>query len=212
MMIDETHMPGGSSRERDADVLLSRMIDGEASADDQRAFEALAEENPILWRDLALGQRDSTALAIAVKRRLAAAEHVELPSPRGRAEAQNANRRAGAGPWLLAGAGWAAAAILAAALFFADWERSEASGPVVVHAAQQVSPDEQLRSYLRAPYVLGELEPMMERVDELPDGRIAVVALRRIQEVVFLDEDDILPVDEDRHFMKDPAELREMRH
>ncbi len=197
------HMPS----EENADLLISRMIDGEASPEDERAFERLAEVQPQLWRDLATRQRDAAQLARAADRQLALADRVSLPHrATGSIAFPHAARRHGG--WLFASAGWAAAITLLLLWRLAAPGTMNDATPTHIQNAAQLTPDEQLRSYLRAPYVLGELDPLMERVDTLPDGRIAVVAQRRIQEVLILDENDALPVDEQRYFMRDPAELR----
>jgi hypothetical protein len=62
------------------DLLISRIADGEASAQDWTAFGALAERAPEAWKHLAQAQRDHQALSLAVGVALHAAERVELPS------------------------------------------------------------------------------------------------------------------------------------
>lgn len=201
--------------ESTADLLISRMIDCEASEEDERAFAQLAESRPALWRELALQQRDAAALTAAVERRLTLSERVTLAPSHPPAHQRDfipfpiaARKHAS---WLFASAGWAAAIAMVLVWRLATPGGFASPANPHIQNAVQMTPEEQLRSYLQAPYVLGELDAVMERVDTLPDGRIAVVALRRIQEVLFLDESDVLPVDDERHFMKDPAELRSAR-
>ena len=63
------------------DLLLTRVMDGRASADEWDAFRALASRDPSAWADLQAMQRDHEHLTAEVDRALARAELVALPDP-----------------------------------------------------------------------------------------------------------------------------------
>lgn len=63
----------------DPELLISRIVDGEATPGDWAAFRALAEREPSLWRDLAEGQRAQEELAADVSRLLSVAGRVDVP-------------------------------------------------------------------------------------------------------------------------------------
>lgn len=91
----------------DAEMLISRVVDGEARETDWSAFRTLAEADPTLWRELAEYQRDHAELAAAVQAAVASADAVEA------GVGDEINRRFAeriklAGSW----GGWAAAAAI----------------------------------------------------------------------------------------------------
>jgi hypothetical protein len=93
-------------------VLISRVVDGDADDREWLELESLASRDPQLWRELALAQRDQTALARAMADVSAVAEGVALPQRQQGAEPEGAithiklNRL---GAWT----GWAVAAAVA---------------------------------------------------------------------------------------------------
>ncbi|MHC4946699.1 MAG: hypothetical protein ACYTG1_00345 [Planctomycetota bacterium] len=189
--------------ERGVEILMTRIIDGEASIDDQRDFERHADGEPSWWRRLALRQLDMVALAGAVEPTLERAAGVELPAaaPRGRLAPA------------LAFTGWAAVLCLAV-----GWGLSALSGPGAPApvmqpmssspAAAPMDPDELLRRYKQAPFVLDELDPILLEAEALSDGRTALHFVRRIEEVAFIDDAETAPVDDTGRFLVDPAMLR----
>jgi hypothetical protein len=62
------------------DLLISRIVGADASAQDWSAFNTLAEKSPEAWKLLAQAQRDNQSLSLAVGVALHAADRVELPS------------------------------------------------------------------------------------------------------------------------------------
>jgi len=97
----------------DPDVLISRLVDGCAASGDWDALQALATQSPVLWRELALAQRDHQLLSRRVAAAVAVASNVALPQVQAAAalsfqEAALARRTRVVGTW----AGWAAAAAL----------------------------------------------------------------------------------------------------
>src|SRR5690606_10456044 len=60
------------------EAVISRLVDGEGSPEDWRAFRAMAEREPSLWRELAECQQDHAELCAAVKAAIAVADEVEV--------------------------------------------------------------------------------------------------------------------------------------
>lgn len=104
----------------DKDLLISRVVDGEAGAADWDAFRALAARDPDLWRELAEAQRAHADLSAALAEAIAIADAVEAPVH------EDMTRRF-TDRWRMVGAlgGWAAAAALALA-----WATGMAGEPV----------------------------------------------------------------------------------
>jgi hypothetical protein len=189
--------------ERELDVLINRMIDGEVSEADRRRFDELAASKPGLWRRLALRQQDMALLSEQVGEATAGALHTDLP------HRWLLPRRLS---WPLALAGWAAVLIVAMTWSLSalvDRGLSPMRPGTIPVQNGQLTAEEHLQRYLDAPYVLGDLQPAVLEVEPLSDGRVAVHFVRRIEEVAFLDPDRQLPVDEDGELTKDPIRLRE---
>jgi anti-sigma factor RsiW len=92
----------------DSDLLISRVVDGEASQADWNAFRAMAEREPSLWRDLAECQRDHVDLSACVHAAIRVADGVEAPVQ------EELGRRLSERTRVLATwGGWAAAAAVA---------------------------------------------------------------------------------------------------
>ena len=211
----------GDGAEPDVDRLIGRLVDGEASVADRERFDRLAALEPTLWKRLAETQGTDTLLAGQVELELAGVDQIELPQPH--EAAGPAASDVAAGPAAsdvaagrtssLAWSGWAAAIVLAAVWIVSSSIR-EPTRPLAENAISvgpTLSAEEHLQSYMRAPYVLGELDPMLLQADELSDGRIALRYLRRIEEVVFLDaEQPLPPAAEDGTLGVSPPELREV--
>ena len=199
--MDDLRQPEGES---EADLLISRIIDGEAGGDDRRRFEHLAASEPTLWRQLALRQQDTVLLAEQVERVTAGAVRTELRAP------WLFPSRLG---WTMALSGWAAVLIVALSWAMITLARQSTGGlePTIVYQPNglpQLTSEEHLERYLSAPYVLGPLSPVVTEAEELSDGRVALRFIRRIEEVAFLDPRAELPVDETGELTSDPARLR----
>jgi len=90
------------------DILINRVVDGSASAEDWAELESLASADPGVWRGLGEAQRQHAALSAGVADALAIADGVEAPVEyAGGADRYSAR-------WRVWG-GWAAAAALALA-------------------------------------------------------------------------------------------------
>jgi anti-sigma factor RsiW len=184
------------------DRIITRIIDGEATAGERSTFAADADGNPSMWKSLALAQEQAAVLARTLDDATSTACAVALPAP----------RRVQFGAWPMAVSGWAAAVLIAAIwILLPGVQRGTHDGQLAVlhdEPAATLAADPLLRAYLNAQYVLGEQEPLMLEIEELRDGRIALRMLRRIEEVAFLQPGDELPVDEDGRLLLDPHALR----
>jgi hypothetical protein len=63
-----------------ADILISHVVDGESNAEQWRELEALAAQDPRIWRELAEMQRDAAALRSAMRCGGDIAERIGLPA------------------------------------------------------------------------------------------------------------------------------------
>ncbi len=100
----------------DGDLLISRIVDGEASEGDWTTFRSVAEREPSLWRELAEYQRDQAELSTIVSAAIRVADGVEAPvqEEMGR---RFSDRTRLVSTW----GGWAAAAALVLAWTTGAW-------------------------------------------------------------------------------------------
>jgi hypothetical protein len=170
----------------EADTLIGRIIDREASTGDCDAFERMASVDPILWRALALRHLDMAMLSDRVAQHTDAAERVQLRPLWPRRPALNL---------LVTLSGWAAVFLLglwwAIAMAGRDrvdpeaWRGRSIAEPLAV--VQDLTPEEHYQRYLQAPHVLGELDRILLDTDDLPDGRLRLRFVRRIEEYDIID-------------------------
>ncbi len=150
----------------EADVLIGRIIDLEASGEDQQRFEQLATADPSLWRALATRQQDMAVLAERVTEEISSANGVELPvvSPRRHV------------PWALAYSGWAAVLVIAAV-----WAILPGQEPIPLGVQ---TADEHFEEYRQAPFVQAELDPILLDWERIDDEWIRIFIMRRIEEEI----------------------------
>ncbi|TVQ54003.1 MAG: hypothetical protein EA377_06660 [Phycisphaerales bacterium] len=207
------------------DRLMSRLIDGEADARDADAFEQLAADDGQWWRELGVRQCDQARLRDGAGRTLADLDAVELPVS-DRPQRDDADRKpVASSPWRpwFALSGWAAAILLLLIGWFAggfplgadegvnDLDRQQshlATGTATGTGDRRLTPEQHYRAYLSAPFVVGELDPILLEVDEQAGDLLEIRFLRRIEEVLLVPRDRPLPMDADGRFRTDPAELR----
>ena len=200
------------------DVLIGRIVDGEASTTQRQRFESLAAHDGSLWRRLALRHQDMAMLATHVEPTLNAAEKVELPLVIGDSPviasladgSAKANDRAW---WWLTASGWAAmlaiATVWGSSLLISQRQMNDGVNARSMDArAVNNTPEQHLEQYMHAPYVLGDMPPTLLQVEDLPDGRLAVSYLRRIVEVKYYDKAEDIPLDADGNLSSEPRELR----
>lgn len=187
--MDSMHEHEDPGTERD--VLISRVIDGEASPEDWSRLRAMAAGDAGLWRDLAETQHAAAGLSAAVGEAIMVADGIEAPvGSLGRQQFQRRLRSAGA--W----GGWAAAATLAAGWTFGvdlrpvSDEGSRAGEMVPVQYRPPSTPDEALDQYLelgRKNGVVAGAQPqlLVQSIKPIVDGhgsRFEVVYVRQIVE------------------------------
>jgi hypothetical protein len=180
------------STEAHEHILISRVIDGDASEQDWQTLEGLALREPHIWRDLAEAQRDHAALMRGVASALALADVTPLPSHRdvfdrsGSASAfqQRLHR-------LSAWAGWAVAAVIVLAFtpVGRHFRATNTTGPDLATIGPNFStPDEALANYMtvgaKSGRVLGEVPTrVMVRSNPAAAGEgYEVIYLRQIIE------------------------------
>lgn len=119
MTNERGHHDRSSEHQTDADrdLLITRAIDGRASAIDWATMEALAGRDPSFWRELALAQRDQRVLERLVGVATGVADSVDLPQSAvigtiAHTEQARGGRPSGLRIW----GGWIAAAILFVAI------------------------------------------------------------------------------------------------
>lgn len=125
------------------DILISRVVDGVAGAGDWVELDMLGAADSSLWRELAQAQRDKQLLDQAVGEAIAVADVVSLPKSEW---SELGDRRLRVPQW----AGWAAAAVLAIAMFVTPKIGSTSGNVAGFPPAQQEeqTPDAALNSYL----------------------------------------------------------------
>lgn len=102
------------------DILISRVIDGDATAGEWDELTALAAADPSVWRNLALSLREDKVLTRAMNMDVAVADSIEMPGTGERPAALIELREPGRHPAVLARlggwSGWGIAAVLAIAV------------------------------------------------------------------------------------------------
>lgn len=161
-----------------AEILISRLIDGEAGAAEWHEFQALAADAPALWRELAESQRQNVLLGAAVAEATKAAAAIDLPDL-----ADEPTRRVAVevsrGPWhqrVSAYVGWGVAAALAITLWTGARPNANLSSPPGgadnMLAGKSPSPDFNYASLAPNDILQGYLDRGKEEglvIGELPD-------------------------------------------
>ncbi len=185
------------------DILISRIIDGYARADDLREVATLAAGDASVWDRLAAADADRTALTLAMDREIAVANAIEAPMyecPSEPDESGGRYRFLGASGWM----GWAAAA----AIIFA-WTISSGGprpGPTVGPGTGvrnvSLSADDALAKYIEASKAedrfIRELPKVMVESHLAADGRrTEVTYLRQFVEKAMVN--DLYELSTDEH-------------
>ena len=174
----------------EAEILLSRIVDHQATEQDQQRFEQLAVVDPSLWRTLAQQQQEMAALSDTVVEQLVAADRIELPTTKSSITPLKP----------FAFIGWAAAILIAAV-----WILLPANELSQINT--DFTAEEHFQEYRKADFVLQELDPIFMDWEELPDGRIRIWIMRRIEESFIINR----PLDEiidGEKLIVTPEELR----
>jgi hypothetical protein len=179
------------------DLLISKMIDGEAGEADWSAFRALAEAEPAVWGELARTQRHHEALSLLVDEVSSIADGVEIPRGELLTPAERFDRRMGA---VRAWGGWAAAAAVVLVWFTGLPAPTGQSAPSRAGLPSWVDPSEQTPEWALARYldsgqrtgrVVGEV-PERVVLDTRPaPGGVEVLYLRQFVEREFVGQDRV---------------------
>lgn len=197
------HEPSGPVSE--SELLLTRLIDGEASPDDRSRFETFAAADPSLWRRFAMRLEDMAILSARLDEELRHCDLIDLPAVAGiPAQFRKPFWRS-----LASISGWAAALALGV-VWLASVDstgRDERSGqPVADELAQPISYSDHLSRYLEAPFN-SEVAPTLLQTERLPDGRTLIRYMRRIEEVGYLPPGESFELDQHQQPVLDPARL-----
>ncbi len=166
------------------DILISRVIDGFAAAEDWRAFSALAAADPGVWERLAAQQADREALALAVQETTAVADAVSAP----------VGREAHAAPLRFAGwTGWAAAAAIVLAWTWFGNVPAPVGGGAPAITPVSLSADDALARYIEASTVekrfIRELPKVMVESRRADNGTgMEITYLRQFLERATVDD------------------------
>ncbi len=183
----------------DRDILISRVIDGEATAEDWSALHALAREDADIWSELASAQQDHAELTSAVRLLTACADDSEAPILE-HAQAGFSARVRAVASW----GGWVAAAVLALSFGLGSLsdapptDANKAGFPIDLSKAKeqvlpQLSAEEALGTYVingvREGRVVA-MDPDLHVMTAVPleaAGQFEVVYVRRILEKARVD-------------------------
>lgn len=194
-MTNDRDIHDGHSEPRhdaDRDLLITRAIDGRASAIDWAAMEALAGRDPSFWRELALAQRDQRVLERLVGVASNVADSVDLPavpefgSIGHLSHDREVRRRSGLRIW----GGWVAAAILFVAILSgklntqlpAQGQNSIDAGLIPANWSSDQYIDQALQKGQKDGKVMGEYgDPYVLATEPSKDGKgYTVVYIRPI--------------------------------
>ena len=178
----------------EAEILLSRIVDQQATKQDHHRFEQLAVDDPSLWRTLAQQQQEMAALSDTVIEQLVAADRIELTTSSSVSRAFTTTHKP------FAFIGWAAAIIIAAIWIILPTKESS-------HPNLELTADQHFNEYREADFFMQELDPIFMDKEELEDGLIRIYIMRRIEESFIINR----PVDEiidGEKLIVSPEELR----
>lgn len=206
----------------EAEILISRIIDDEATDEDRVRFQQLATLEPLAWRRLALRQQDMLRLSADVDAATASMTAIDLPPA---ATSNTPGRTAPARrAWQLTNtialAGWAAVLILGAtwalSAMFAPMPEADIAVDDGLEGAERstLSPDDYLGLYLeeglRRGEVVGEMQPIFMRIEQRDDDSFQLFFLRRLEESITLTQDELdTLINEQGDFTRHPADLRD---
>lgn len=170
------------------EVLISRVVDAEATGADWAELDAFAQSDPGVWARLAEAQRAQNALQRAVDDALTVAELVDLPDPRAEFERSWSDRVRVWGGWLAA-----AVIVLAWAGNFAQGTRQStpSASNAGIGSTNGLTPDQLLQMYLtqgrEGGRVVGEMPMVMLESTRTPEGRAEITFVRPLVERMIVD-------------------------
>ncbi|MBL8747231.1 MAG: hypothetical protein JNK58_12860 [Phycisphaerae bacterium] len=181
------------------DVLIGRVVDGEASTSDWDSLERIAGADASVWERLGRAQRTHARLEREVEDAIALAELIDLPSE-GSIASHGFNAR------LRQWGGWAAAAVLGVAWLSISGITGSVGpgGNIAGVTARELSPDELLSQYMNKGQaqgrVMGEMEPMLVDARDLGANKgKELIFVRPIIERAFVTDVSVMSVQKDEH-------------
>lgn len=193
------------------DVLIGRVVDGEASTSDWDSLERIAGTDASVWERLGRAQRTHARLERDVEDAIAIAELIDLPSA-GSIAVQGFHSRGR--QW----GGWAAAAVIGVAwLSIAGITGRGGPNQASVLPVREYTPDELLTQYLDKGQaegrVMGEMAPMLVDARDLGlNMGKEVIFVRPIIERTMVTDVSVLSVQKDEHgtprYVPMPRELQ----
>lgn len=198
-MDEHTHPPTAGTIRPDPstpdgrDLLISRIIDAQAGADDWQAFRAAADRDAGIWRDLAEAQRQHELMCEGLRAASACADRVDLPEfiTDGAPLQRRLDGLARWGGWAAAAAlvlVWATGAPVLRQPAGTQLPSTQTAGLLTAGPSlQDATPDQAMDRYLNAGrhagFVVGEMpERLIIETTPRPDGSVEVVYLRQIIE------------------------------
>ncbi len=196
-----SHDPFEPQRE---DVLIGRVIDGEASSADWESLDLIARSDQAIWERLGRAQRAHARLEREVDDAISLAELIDLPASQVASTSLSLR--------LQRYSGWAVAAALGLALLgtlgFNNSGRSPGVGPGVLQAnigpVGALSPDEALDQYVRSGLasgrVIGEMPAVLVDTRSVEQGGgQEVLFVRQILERKMVTDISVMSVEVDEH-------------
>jgi len=192
------HNSGGFDAEpARADLLIGRIVDGEAFEDDWNEFEAMSRSEPSMLVALARAQREHAQLEHDVADAVATCELIEVPDSALHGVSMAARFRQYSG--------WAVAAIVSLALLTVlgvQMPGGSHSGNQAGLIPASMNSEQALNEYMRTGMaegrVVGEMPTVLMNVQQVPSSReMQVVYLRQIVERARLTDLSVLNVERD---------------
>lgn len=197
--------PGASDHEPTReDVLIGRVVDGEASAADWAALESIAQGDAGVWERVGRAHRVHARLEREIEDAIAIAELIEAPSPKVVAGHAMALRMRQYG-------GWAAAAAIALAWVavrnpsgVGPGAQVAGLGPAGGVTSAPLSVEDAYDQYINRGIaqnrVIGELQPVLVETRDLGEGNgREVIFMRQILERQPVTEVSVMSVQLDEH-------------
>lgn len=200
------------------DLLISRVIDGSASAEDWSSFRILASTDAEVWNDLSDAQREHEALCEVMHAASSIADGVDLPGGSGSPIVFESRVNAAA-RW----GGWAVAAVLMLGWFTGTFSMNQANNPLGTNPQtgsmvplNAADPEQAFNQYLQAGQadgkVVGEMpDHVVVETRPLVDGTVEVIYLRQVIERRVLDQAFREAVDEFGNPVVVPVDLKTLK-
>ncbi len=200
------------------DLLISRVIDGSASAEDWSSFRILASTDAEVWNDLSDAQREHEALCEVMHAASSIADGVDLPGGSGSPIVFESRVNAAA-RW----GGWAVAAVLMLGWFTGTFSMNQTTNPLGTNPQtgsmvplNAADPEQAFNQYLQAGQadgkVVGEMpDHVVVETRPLVDGTVEVIYLRQVIERRVLDQAFREAVDEFGNPVVVPVDLKTLK-